>query len=222
MKQFGEMWCLDDDEYFERFFQQTGDQFEIENLYAALAFTKSRRVAIDGGAHYGSWTRYLSREFQVVHAFEPCVPIFECLQRNTEHLTNVVLHNEALGNSNQKVTIVYPENVDNTGCGMVEEGGNILMNKIDDYSLGNVDFIKLDLEGFEYETLLGAERTLIRCMPVIIFEDKGFGNRFSSTELNNAHTFLESIGAFQLGVVRKRDYIYGWKETSLRKRLEVK
>jgi len=71
MRKSGLMWVRDDDTFIPARFESTGDAFELDHLAAALAFCPHRRVAIDVGAHYGSWARQLGRQFEYVLAFEP-------------------------------------------------------------------------------------------------------------------------------------------------------
>lgn len=42
--------------------------------------------------------------------------------------------------------------------------------RVDDLVSQRVELIKIDVEGGEYHALLGAERTIARCRPVIVFE----------------------------------------------------
>ena len=44
------------------------------------------------------------------------------------------------------------------------------INKLDNLNIDNFDIILVDIEGFEYEFLLGAEKKLIKNKPIIIIE----------------------------------------------------
>ena len=50
------------------------------------------------------------------------------------------------------------------------------LKKIDDYEFTDVDFIKIDVEGFQ--VVLGAKNTLIKNKPIIIIEQKGHSEYF--------------------------------------------
>ena len=46
------------------------------------------------------------------------------------------------------------------------------LKPLDDFALGGVDFIKIDVEGHEVEVLLGAAATIERCRPMVLIELK--------------------------------------------------
>ena len=75
-------------------------------------------------------------------------------------------------------------------------------------AFGDVDFIKIDVEGFENQVILGAKETLIRNKPIIIVEQKGFSNKFNETQFEAIDT-LKSYGAKVIDRVVK-DYILSW------------
>jgi len=53
-----------------------------------------------------------------------------------------------------------------------------------------VDFIKIDVEGAEFEVLKGAESTIKRCQPVIFFEHAKVHNENYETTPDRLHDFL--------------------------------
>ena len=52
----------------------------------------NKRTAIDIGAYYGAWSTVLSKDFNIVQAFEPSASNVECFQKNTESLSNIELY----------------------------------------------------------------------------------------------------------------------------------
>lgn len=210
MKKSGNMWVLDDDIFFEKVFSKSGDDFEIEHLIKALTYISRYGVAIDGGANYGSWSRHMATTFKKVIAFEPVNNIFECLKKNTSEYENVALYKNAIGDSNKKVNVGIGKAFYNHGCYTVTGDGEMDMITIDSLNLETLDFLKLDLEGFEYYALQGAEETLKRCKPIILFEENSRGKLEHNIDNGMCGQYLESLGASHKETLKGRDIIYGW------------
>jgi FkbM family methyltransferase len=151
------------------------------------------RTAIDVGGHVGLWSYNLAPAFQHVHAFEPVDYLRECFERNMDEQTvNVTLHPVALGAVEGSVSM--HTTVDSTGDSWVKGAGEIPMHTLDRFDLGPVDFIKIDVEGYEENVLRGAECTIVRDRPVICVEQKrDMASRFGLQPLG-AVKFLQSLG----------------------------
>jgi FkbM family methyltransferase len=201
------------DEHFESYlagtFEVNGRRvYQPDHITSSTSLCRRRRVALDVGAHVGMWSYYLAAMFERVHAFEPSTLLQECFVRNVR-APNVTLHKVALGrNPGHAELRLVP---DNTGATHIasEGEGSIEVRPLDGYALPIVDFLKVDVEGFELFVFAGAQDTLLRCKPVIIFEQKGFAQRFGGGD-TDAADYLASLGAVQLGTVNK-DLIYGWR-----------
>ena len=76
--------------------------------------------------------------------------------------------------------------------------------------LQDVDFVKVDAEGYEHHIIAGARETLIRCKPCVIVEQKphklaaNFGVRGTP-----AVDYLTGMGAV-IRTVMGGDYILSW------------
>src|SRR5258706_82750 len=76
----------------------------------------------------------------------------------------------------------------------ISGAGDIPMITIDSLELPVADYIKIDTEGSELNVLRGAEKTIKRCGPVIIVEQKpGHAQRFGYGE-KDALPYLQSLG----------------------------
>lgn len=201
-------WKLPDvDRYFDGKLTRRG--FEIEKLDAALKYCERFRTAVDGGAHIGTWSSELSKHFDAVIAFEPARDTFECLCQNVSGVDNVVAINMGLGAANQLCSVRDDfARPGNTGSRYITEGGTVLIERLDEMGLDDLDFLKLDVEGYEYFALMGAEATIKSCKPVIIIEDKDFKGRFG-VKRGAAVDLLESWGAKQVERIRN-DVIFSW------------
>lgn len=115
---------------------------------------------------------FLAKHFKKVLTFEPQDINFYCLQQNIKKTRNVNATNAALGNSNQPVSLKGW--APNCGAYEINGFGAIEQIRIDDLKLDEVDFIQLDVQGYEDKVLKGAEQTLKRCAPVLMLEE-GWG-----------------------------------------------
>ncbi len=212
MKRSGLMWIRDEDEFMGSFFESSGDRFEIDHLEKALEHVSGRRYALDVGAHYGSWTRYLARDFDRVMAFEPVAETFACLKLNVEGLDNVEIRNQAVGQEPGAVSVSVGKMYTHPGMETVVGGGDTEMVRIDDLELDHLDFLKIDVEGYELFVLKGAERTLVKHRPTIILEENIRGPLEHAVENGECGKYLASLGAELVGVENK-DLIFAWPKT---------
>jgi len=208
-------WLPKEDQHFEGYFSQSvqvGDKrlYQPQHIDRCFYHIKNRKhTAIDVGGHCGFWSFYLGGNFKKVYAFEPVKIFRECFKKNIPH-GNVELLPVALGNENGFVSMNVE--LENTGATHVSSNTNDLdkveLKKLDDYELTDVDFIKIDVEGYENQVVLGAKETLLRNKPIIIVEQKGFSDRFNETQFEAVDT-LKSYGAKVIDQVVK-DYILSW------------
>ena len=112
-------------------------------------------------------------------AFEPIPYLFEKLQK--KYNSDTSLHQIALSNKTGEVTFNVVKNAP-AYSGLKRrsydvakpeiEKINIETKRLDDLipSDKQVDFVKIDVEGGEYDVLLGGLETFKRCQPILIFE----------------------------------------------------
>lgn len=141
-------------------------------LSLILPYIGNGDVVVDGGACIGDHTiAYLEAvgETGRVLAFEPNPLAYECLCYNCPDATNYPL---ALGDFTGAIDYLPSENA---GAGHVawriENGASrVPIIELDLFRLNRLDFMKLDLEGYEYQALVGAKATLNICRPVLVIE----------------------------------------------------
>ena len=187
-----------------------------EDLVEALALFEGGEVAIDGGANVGAYTRILLERFATVWAFEPAPDTFEALSRNIEEWgfkDRVHLYPFALSDRIEKVRLRGKFGHRSLSRRIIG-AGDIPTMRIDDLELERLDFIKLDVEGYEVRALQGARETLLKHRPFVLFEDKPHKAELYG-ESREAHTFLESLGAKLISRVGKGqvDWMYGFPES---------
>lgn len=173
--------------------------YQIKKLRTALSYCSQFRTAVDVGAHVGMWTMQLAKRFAYVHAFEPVAAHQDCFERNLEfdvcddrYEGGVKLYPFALGDHEGSVRIDTAPT--SSGDSKVGGDGDIPLSTLDLFDLRDVDFIKLDCEGYEYFALKGGKRTILRDLPTIIVEQKpGRGQQFGLRE-TQAVEWLQSLG----------------------------
>lgn len=158
---------------------------EREGLVALLAsgHIRDRSVAIDGGAHVGTWTELMAAAFESVHAFEPS-PAFADLEFNAQAWPNAILHNEGLIDEECRVESFHRKTIGKLTGRRVRKarGGPIRGTTIDRLGLDRCGLIKLDIEGSEFPALIGARKTIARCRPFLLVEMYGRGKYFGRTD----------------------------------------
>jgi FkbM family methyltransferase len=138
-------------------------------------------VCLDIGANVGALTIAIARRVGPtghVYAFEPGTVTYPRLVRNLEMNPSIGRRVVPLrlGVSDQPGTLYWNEEAHNRGNATLYEssGTPVPVVTIDGHFAGQplqrLDFVKIDVEGMEYEVLSGARRTLLAHRPVIYLE----------------------------------------------------
>ena len=139
----------------------------------SLRFVKQKRIALDIGANIGLWSRDLCAEFNSVMAFEPVEQFRLCLEKNVI-ADNLLTLPCALGEEETMIQMIVTEG--NTGHSHVDQNsmgtGSVQMHTLDYFMLQDVDYIKIDCEGYELPIVRGGEETIKRCRSVMVVEQK--------------------------------------------------
>jgi len=172
--------------------QKGGERKQVETLHRvfALKVIKDWSIAIDGGAHVGTWSKVMAEKFDRVIAYEPTFETFGYLTENLAGHPNVECRNEALMDSQGWVVVKRPSpkrtklslrpKRTKLNVRFVERvpDGDVRCSAIDDLGLDSCGLIKLDLEGAEGLALQGARETILSHRPVLIVEVKCLSRRF--------------------------------------------
>lgn len=158
-----------------------------QHLYLFYSqFIQPDYIVLDGGANLGFHTicfAALANKGKV-YSFEPQPLIFNLLSTNIllNGATNIVKQFRlGLGDkeSNLKMTPLKEQffsedciNYGGRGLTQSEEGEEeVLLTTIDNLNLSKLDFIKLDVQGFELETIKGGETTIKNNYPIFFLEN---------------------------------------------------
>ena len=124
----------------------------------SLPFIQGVRNAIDIGCRDGEYTRYLFNHFQHVYCFDPR---FRKYFPYNVDLTKVTHFRIPLGDS---------PNPDRLGRGTGKNMTDKVFYCLDDFNLQNIDYIKIDTDGYEMANIKGGLKTITRDWPVIVLE----------------------------------------------------
>ena len=129
-------------------------------------------VVVDAGGFVGDTAVALAQSGAEVYAFEPFLDAFVCLLYNTRRY-KVHAMNRPTGNG-EHVYFVYECPGPNYGMRRVvpcePDGDSVQTFRIDDLNLPACKLMKIDVEGSEIPTLLGAVETIKRCRPFLFVE----------------------------------------------------
>jgi FkbM family methyltransferase len=184
--------------------------YQIKKWRACLPWIKDWRRAVDVGAHDGFWTTQMAQRFVKVEAFEPVEAMRECFSQNVGARINVNLYALALGAEAGVVEMAY-DPADSGGTHVKRVTGvGIPLATLDSFGFADVDFVKIDCEGYEHNVLIGAKETLLRCKPCVIVEQKPhkLGPNFG-IEGAPACDYLRDLGAYMRTAI-SGDYVFAW------------
>lgn len=184
MKQILGIWFPDSDEHFAAQLQggplvDGKGTYQWKKYQLALPHVERRGHALDVGGHVGTWSRVMARDFEAVTAIEPMSALRECFVRNVPEGVHLLPY--AVGDRPGAARIGFP--TDNTGNARIAETGGKLFEQtadtelvevvtIDGLNLPHIDFFKIDVEGYEFEVITGAEQTIRSHRPAMIVEQK--------------------------------------------------
>ena len=157
---------------------RAGNVWEPEIIALLEQHIKPGSSVLDIGAHIGAHTLTMSRLVGTagkVYAFEPQKKLFTELVMNLDlnACVNVTAMRCAVGAEHGEVEMAPPV-ADNEGGTAIGAGGDSApMMPIDALELDNLSLIKIDVENFEYQVLMGAEATIKRNLPYLIIEIMG-------------------------------------------------
>lgn len=151
---------------------------------------KSSKTILDIGSHAGSHTvlyKHINPDCEI-YCFEPQSEMYNLLHHNISknNFTNVIALNNGVANisikSSMSKSVLDGDNVGkdieygtakrfNLGGLQIGNGGEEIETiTVDSLDLKSCDYIKIDVEGFEPLVLMGAEQTIKKFKPTILFE----------------------------------------------------
>lgn len=181
-------------------------QQETDNTYELCKkWFRSKRIALDIGCDVFQFAGKLENDFEFIHCFD-FRDKYSQIQNHITHIDKIKFHHTGLGET--AVTRYTKSGVGRIKAGDVPTGSSnqaVAIRTLDSFGLfENVDFIKMDVEGYEPLIIKGATKTIESNWPVILCEiNRG---DFTAKEL------LEGMGYRCVDVYHKRgvphDYLF--------------
>jgi FkbM family methyltransferase len=172
-------------------------------------------VCIDIGCHAGSILRLMMKYAPNGRflAFEPLPQFYEKLLRDFDaskvHVYDLAL-SDSVGTSSFNYVVSNPgysglkkrryDRVDEIDRS-IEVRTDLLDNVIARENIGRVAFIKIDVEGAEYLVMKGAESTIRKDKPVIVFEHGLGGSEYYGTRPEDVFSFLCDICGLRISLL---------------------
>jgi FkbM family methyltransferase len=168
-----------DDDYVE----SLSGSFDPELTRLFRILLRQQDTVIDVGANIGCTSILFSGLARHVYAFEPSPSTHAFLRPNLARaaVANVETFNVALGAAARSTRLIYAPNnrsgafvaatlQPSAGHVIEEVQVRTLDEVVESTPIQRVDFIKIDVEGFEAKVIEGAERVLQRDRPVVVLE----------------------------------------------------
>lgn len=160
-------------------------QYQASNWLFAQTLLQNTRTAIDVGSNNAVNAVHYAEVFDWVECFEP-TGLAQQLWHNTirdNGVANVTLHTEAVGETNMTSEILLHErngghnhlaHYDKNPRARPERSSkqteSVAVATLDSKNFQTVDFLKIDVEGYELYVLKGADATIDSCRPVCQLE----------------------------------------------------
>ncbi len=179
-------------------FKKRQDKHEIALL---KKYIRNGDVVLDIGANIGFYTKILSDlvgESGKVYAFEPDKKNFSYLKQNTGDLKNVEFINKAVSDKSGEITLYQSDllNVDHKTYATENYTSTAVIEciKADDAVAGQkINFIKIDIQGYEYFAFKGMQEILKYNDLKIITEFYPYGIKESGVSITEFfNTFKEN------------------------------
>jgi FkbM family methyltransferase len=134
----------------------TSNQYHVELAYGSI---------VDAGANIGIFSAFAAHLHPdaTILSFEPDPSAFALLSKNLLGYPNVKVFNFALGNENKEVLLE-----EGRTCSHIAENGiPVELKTIDSLEIP-MNFLKMDVEGYEANIIRGASETIKKYKPIIV------------------------------------------------------
>lgn len=188
--------------------------FEYDLIKWCEQFLTPVGTFVDIGAHIGTYSVILSKKCKQVYSFEPQKDTFDCLNISiiNNDCLNVKCYNVALGSKEDKA-ILHHVSEDGGGSTLREDTPlntinteQVSISTLDSFNISNIEFMKIDVEGYELKVIKGAKQTLEKnSYPPFIFE--AWPDEWYKEDRNKLIEYVNNIG-YQVILILGTDNMY--------------
>lgn len=185
---------------------------ETDSSLEVIRYLNQSEVIIDIGANIGQTSLNMFKEQKKkglnprIQAFEPFPSTFEKLQKNIElndDLAEISIHQIGIGAEEGELHMIKHCETNSGGFRITNQISNqtndirvpiiTLDSFIHQKKMNQIDFIKIDIEGFEYEALKGMKSTLEQLRPTLFIEFSSVNMKELGIEPKELINFLSDL-----------------------------
>lgn len=211
----------------------SGELYIIKQLKKDL----NNGVIFDVGANVGDWSKFVISEYEDIphklYMFEPSLVTFKQLKNNITESNKSFLYSIGFGDKKETLQIFYDNEAQGSASILMKDAKyseEIQIETIDAFSKENniekIDFLKMDVQGYEYNILLGAKEMLSSGKIKYIqfeFDEPNIANRiFFKDFWELLHNEFEIYHSLYNGLVKIEKYHYTLENFSCMNYLAVK
>lgn len=180
----------------------------------------------DVGAHVGGWTKMAARQLPsgAIHSFEIVPETYRELARNLSGVSNAHLHDVGLSNHSGDASVNYVpggSGISTMVDGAIESFFGIQTQRLTarlavgdefcaEHGISQIDLLKVDVEGAEYDVLMGFQEMLNSGAISAVQFEYGYVNIITKRLLRDFHLLLEGadmvVGKIYPNYVEFREY----------------
>lgn len=202
-----------------------GYRWEEHNHTIIDQYVRSDSVCVEVGSHIGSISVKLAKCCENLYCFEPLKESFELLKQNLSinECNNVKLYNLGLSNKNaiSKMDFISVNNPGGSGLyynsqkinsNVIELNNEYLIELItlDSLKIEKLNYLKIDVEGYEKNVIDGSYNTIKKFKPYIvveIFEDMNTFNKMSIDQIKERYKNIINLG-YKIEHIWGNDYLF--------------
>jgi FkbM family methyltransferase len=141
----------------------------FQHIIPKINDIQGEKIILDIGSHIGSHTLLYAKYIDncIIHAFEPQKEIFNAVGHK---MCNCNMSSHLYDGYNCNIEYNTNKILNYGGLQLGLHGEQVAMITIDSLQLSNCHYIKMDVEGAESLTLMGAIDTIKKFKPIIFFE----------------------------------------------------